>query len=111
MIRSQSFELKDRVVVITGGAGLLGKKYAEAIAEFGGIPILLDINQKDGIEKSKIISKEYNVNCKFFQCDITDENSITIPPYLNNASIPFHVKIHLHAFLVVYAQQFLHPFY
>jgi len=73
----QKFNLDGRVVVITGGAGLLGVQHAEAIAEFGGIPILLDINQKVGIEKSKIISKEYNVNCKFFKCDITDEDSIT----------------------------------
>ena len=36
----QSFDLTGKVAVITGGAGLLGEKHAEAIAEFGGIPIL-----------------------------------------------------------------------
>ena len=29
------FDLKDRVAVITGGAGMLGTQYAEAIAEAG----------------------------------------------------------------------------
>src|SRR3989344_3032824 len=38
------FDLNDRVIVITGGAGMLGKEHAEAVAEFGGIPVLLDIN-------------------------------------------------------------------
>jgi len=73
----QTFDLTDKVTVITGGAGLLGEKHAEAIAEFGGIPILLDIDKKGGTEKAQRISKEYKVNCKFFQCDISDEGSIT----------------------------------
>ena len=38
-----AFDLTDRVAVITGGAGLLGVKHAEAIAERGGIPVLVDI--------------------------------------------------------------------
>ena len=41
----QSFDLTDKVAVITGGAGLQGEKHAEGIAEFGGIPILLDIDK------------------------------------------------------------------
>ena len=49
----QSFDLTGKVAVITGGAGLLGKKHAEAIAEFGGIPILLDIDKKAGNEKAQ----------------------------------------------------------
>ena len=46
----QSFDLTDKVALITGGAGMLGEKHAEAIAEFGGIPILLDIDKKSGTE-------------------------------------------------------------
>ena len=38
------FEIKNKVVVITGAAGLLGKMHAEAVAAYGGIPILIDIN-------------------------------------------------------------------
>lgn len=40
-----SLDLTGRVAVITGGAGLLGLKHAEAIAEMGGVPVLLDVNR------------------------------------------------------------------
>ena len=39
----QNFEITERTVIITGGAGLLGRKHAEAVIEGGGIPALIDI--------------------------------------------------------------------
>jgi len=38
-----TFSLKNKVVVITGGAGLLGKMHAEAVTEAGGTAILTDV--------------------------------------------------------------------
>jgi NAD(P)-dependent dehydrogenase (short-subunit alcohol dehydrogenase family) len=54
------FNLKNKVVVITGGAGLLGKMHAEAVREAGGSPILTDV-----VEDS---------DCYYM--DVTDKNSI-----------------------------------
>ena len=39
-----AFRLDGRVAVVTGGAGTLGRQHARAIAEAGGIPVLLDIH-------------------------------------------------------------------
>jgi len=72
----QSFDLTEKVAVITGGAGLLGEKHAEAIAEFGGAPILLDIDRQAGTEKASRIAHKYQVNCEFQFCDITNESQI-----------------------------------
>ena len=71
------FELEGKIAVITGGAGLLGKKHAEAIAEFGGVPVLLDIADKSGREIADGISREYQVDCQYVRCDIIDERQIT----------------------------------
>jgi len=40
------FDLTDRVIIITGGAGLLGEQHARAIAEKSGRPVLIDIKKK-----------------------------------------------------------------
>ena len=46
------FNLKDKVIVVTGAAGLLGRKHAEVIARYGGTPILLDLSQQN-VDKSR----------------------------------------------------------
>lgn len=91
-MKNNLFDLKNRVAVITGGNGLLGKKHAEAISEFGGIPISLDIA---GNEESAIA----------IHCDITQEKQIKkakdqimndhgrIDILINNATINPKVEI------------------
>lgn len=70
------FSIKGKIIVITGAAGLLGKQYASAIASFGAIPILIDI---DGTSVSKVsneINNKYDINSKGFEVDITNEKNI-----------------------------------
>lgn len=38
------FDLGGKVVVVTGGAGFLGVRFAEAVAEMGALPVLLDLD-------------------------------------------------------------------
>ncbi|MBC8490489.1 MAG: SDR family oxidoreductase [Bacteroidetes bacterium] len=70
------FSLNGRVAVITGGAGLLGVKHAEAIAEFGGIPVLADIDGKRAEQKSGEIAKAYGTDSLGIRVDITNENDV-----------------------------------
>ena len=64
-------KITGKTAVITGGAGLLGLKHAEAISEAGGIPIILDINKAKIDEAVHIIKTKYKVDCLGFKCDIT----------------------------------------
>ena len=63
------FDLTGKTAFITGGAGLLGRKHAEAIIEFGGTAIVSDIDiglaQKVCKELGKFAIPVYtDVNCK-----------------------------------------------
>lgn len=51
-----AFDLDNRVVVITGGAGLLGQTFSKAVASQGGRPVIADIR----IEAAKRVASRIN---------------------------------------------------
>jgi len=57
-------KLKGKIIVVTGGSGLLGKEFLRQIKSEGGVGINLDINHATNLGKLNI------------HCDITDHNSI-----------------------------------
>lgn len=75
------FSLEGKVVVITGAAGLLGTKHAEAVSAFGGCPVLLDLSQAVVDELADQLNDQFGVDACGYAVDITDENSIA-----NNAN-------------------------
>lgn len=70
------FDLSGRVAIITGGAGLLGTKHAEAIAEAGGNPVIADLNQERSAQAAQAISKAYGVDSIGLAADITSRESV-----------------------------------
>ncbi|MEO1953540.1 MAG: oxidoreductase [Campylobacterales bacterium] len=69
--------LKNKVVVITGGAGLIGKEFVKAVIEQNGIAVIADIDKKIGKEVKKSLSKELNTkNIDFVKLDITSKKSL-----------------------------------
>ena len=69
---TELFNMKNQTCVITGGAGLLGKKHAEVIKDLGGIPIILDINQ-DAIDNA---IEELGGFAEGYKVDITDSDQV-----------------------------------
>jgi NAD(P)-dependent dehydrogenase (short-subunit alcohol dehydrogenase family) len=70
------FKLDGKIIVITGATGLLGRKHAEAVACYGGTPILLDLSQKAVNKLAKELIDRYKVEVFGFVVDITDESAI-----------------------------------
>ena len=70
------FRLDGKIVVITGAAGLLGRKHAEAIACYGGTPILLDLSEDKVNQLAAELNIKYNVNSMGFAVDITNEEAV-----------------------------------
>lgn len=70
------FSLEGRVVAITGGAGLLGRKHAEAVAEAGGVPVLLDIGMAQVEAAAAALQQTYGTPALGLVCDITDKARI-----------------------------------
>lgn len=69
--------LKDKVVVITGGAGLIGKEFLKAVVEQNGIAIMADINKAVGLQAQANLRQELDSECiDFVELDITAKSSI-----------------------------------
>lgn len=73
----ERYLISDKVCIITGGAGLLGRKHAEAVIAGEGIPVLLDISEEALKKAQADIDECYpgaTVEC--FIADITKEDEL-----------------------------------
>jgi NAD(P)-dependent dehydrogenase (short-subunit alcohol dehydrogenase family) len=72
------FSLKNKIIIITGGAGLLGTNFVESILSYDGIPIVLDKSQKKINFLKKHLLSKFNKKIISFKCDITNERELII---------------------------------
>jgi NAD(P)-dependent dehydrogenase (short-subunit alcohol dehydrogenase family) len=73
----KNYLIEDYVCIITGGAGLIGKKHAEAVLEGKGIPVLLDISSS-ALEnmKNSLLQEYQDSEIEIFESDITNKASL-----------------------------------
>jgi 2-deoxy-D-gluconate 3-dehydrogenase len=71
----KNFRLDGRVIIITGGAGFLGREYTKTIAEAGGIPVVCDIDADAAVKIAKSVAKT-GARTLGLYVDITDKNSV-----------------------------------
>lgn len=73
----KNYLIEDYICIITGGAGLIGKKHAEAVLEGKGIPVLLDISSSALENVRNSLLQEYPDNeIEIFESDITNKDGL-----------------------------------
>jgi NAD(P)-dependent dehydrogenase (short-subunit alcohol dehydrogenase family) len=70
------FDLTGRVVVITGGGGLLGQKHAEAVAAYGGVPVLVDVATDRPLLQPAAVSARFGPEARAIKADITRPDAV-----------------------------------
>jgi NAD(P)-dependent dehydrogenase (short-subunit alcohol dehydrogenase family) len=69
----ENFSLKNKVILVTGAAGLMGIQHCEAILKHDGIPVLLDKSMDFLVKAKKSLDKKFSSNVDIFMLDITSE--------------------------------------
>ncbi|WP_291848487.1 SDR family oxidoreductase [Bradyrhizobium sp.] len=70
------FNLKGRTAVVTGGCGILGRRFAEGLAEFGANVAILDLDAQAVQRAASDLSARHAVSIKGYVCDITQPGTI-----------------------------------
>ncbi len=68
------FDLAGRTAIITGAAGLLGRRHAETIKMLGGIPILVDLVDCSGLASE--LTQEVGAGALYLRADITSVQDV-----------------------------------
>ena len=75
MSYSTLFSLQDKVIVVTGGTGILGKAFIEGIVSFGGTAVIVGRNEEEGNKRAT----EINANggkALFIKGNVLDEKDM-----------------------------------
>lgn len=69
------FNIKNKIIIISGGAGLLGSQFASTFSQNGAIPIILD-NNLNTLSKLKTKFKKKRLKGHFFLIDLNEETEV-----------------------------------
>ena len=71
------FDLEGRIVVITGGAGLVGRGFVRSVIENGGTAVIADIDESSGKKvQADLVTELGTDRIEFIRVDITSRESI-----------------------------------
>ncbi len=71
------FDLSGKVAVVTGGAGLLGQVFCQALISAGANVAIIDIDKNKADQTAREIKREKNQKVSAFACDITLPDSVS----------------------------------
>lgn len=88
------FDLSKRYTLITGACGLLGEQHSLALSLINSNLILIDIDEKKGLQLKKKLTKRFKNKIFYFNCNITNKQQIiNLKKNLTNLNIAISVII------------------
>lgn len=76
LIHEDLFNLKGKTAIVTGGLGILGKRFCEGLAKYGANIAVIDLDEEKVVSFSRHLTEEYGVRSVGIECDITSKDSI-----------------------------------
>lgn len=73
-------DLSGRTVLITGGAGHIGRTMGAAVAELGASVAVVDMDQASCEAAAAVLAETYGVDCDGFAVDLVEESAVRALP-------------------------------
>jgi len=70
------FDLTDKVAVVTGGAGILGRHFCAGLAESGAKVAVVDLLEDKATELAKELCEQYSIQAIGVGCDVSKPESV-----------------------------------
>lgn len=82
------FNLKNKVAVVTGGAGIIGEHFCNGLAQFGADVAIIDTNIKKAADLASFLSTKFGIRSISYSCDVSNPISVgsTVTSILNDFS-------------------------
>jgi NAD(P)-dependent dehydrogenase (short-subunit alcohol dehydrogenase family) len=71
------FDLSERVAVVTGGVGILGRHFCAALADHGASVAVVDLDEGAAGELATELSETFGAPAIGLGCDVSDQASVT----------------------------------
>jgi NAD(P)-dependent dehydrogenase (short-subunit alcohol dehydrogenase family) len=70
------FDLRGKVAVVTGGAGILGEHFCAGLAESGANVAVVDLQAEKAQDTAQMLASRYGVQALGYGCDVSDLISV-----------------------------------
>lgn len=70
------FDLSGKVAVVTGGVGILGRRFCEGLASHGAEVAVVDLCLADSEQLATELTETHGVRCSWFACDVSEPSSV-----------------------------------
>ena len=75
-MKDKLFDLTGKVIVVTGGAGLLGQALVRGLSSFGGIVYIAEIDADRASVVASKMNNEEDLDVRIQRIDVTSESSV-----------------------------------